>query len=237
MELVFMRSGHSYLPCNRSFGSIEKVSRKTEYIPNSQVYADIIAISIKREFPVVRMKREEFMDVKKKLVQYVTNRHVPGFSRVCQLVVTVHYPEGYIVKNDYAWQDIPGNIIKIRLMPGRGPWSRARFYLSEVSSLTCQRWPVSQSTQWQTAHTAKVQGPGIPSMPPRNSLLYVAARCAWWTTQTLGGRWPIPGVIPRGRWWHRPWYRLGLPASKLVNTTFCLPRWRLGSLMDYGMKQ
>ncbi|KAG7163728.1 hypothetical protein Hamer_G002963 [Homarus americanus] len=52
-----------------------------------------------------------------------------GFP-ACQLAVDMGFPEGFI-KTDYCPADVEGNIIKVRLMKGRGRWVKEKFDISQ----------------------------------------------------------------------------------------------------------
>ncbi|KAG0715199.1 hypothetical protein GWK47_012486 [Chionoecetes opilio] len=131
IEFVFLKPGHSYMPCDRTFGNIEK-KIKSRCVPSPKDYMDLIASAVTRRFPVVAMKREDFFDIKT-LASKITNRHTPGFATACQLVVDVHYPEGFYIKNDYNYAETPDNVTKARLMKSRARYSRQAFDLSEVA--------------------------------------------------------------------------------------------------------
>ncbi|KAG0711802.1 hypothetical protein GWK47_019832 [Chionoecetes opilio] len=135
VEFVFLKSGHSYLPWDRAFGSIEKRIRKRESIATPRDYHEIIRSAVKK-FLVVPMTRDDFFDVKA-LQNEVSRRSTPGFSKACQLVVSHTYPEGYIIKNDYNLEDVAADIIKIRLMKGRSGYTVQRFNLGS-EQLACK---------------------------------------------------------------------------------------------------
>lgn len=87
-----------------------------EFIVSPINYGESIPSAIQKGFPVIMMKWETFFDVKAP-AQHTTNRSAPrgAFSAACQLVVTASFPKGYIIKNDYAFDDTPANTIKVRL--------------------------------------------------------------------------------------------------------------------------
>ena len=72
IEFVFMVSGHSYIPCDRSFGNIEKRFRiEADYLQSPDHYAELIEKAVVPNNETVRMKREDFIDIKV-LLQHVT---------------------------------------------------------------------------------------------------------------------------------------------------------------------
>ena len=132
IEIVFMISGHSFLPCDRSFGVIEKRLRLSSLIHTTEDYVSAIKDAARPRYEVIPMKREEFFDVKQ-LINYVTKRQTPvSFSKACQLVVTHKYKEGYIIKTDHNLQDTPNNVHHCRLMKGAKKYSPKMFNLADV---------------------------------------------------------------------------------------------------------
>ncbi|KAG7156492.1 putative NAD-dependent protein deacetylase Sir2B-like [Homarus americanus] len=71
VDFIFMKSDHSYLPCDRTFGSIEKKLRKTSHIYSPLQYILIIGKAVKKGFSVIVMQREDFLDVRA-LLNYAT---------------------------------------------------------------------------------------------------------------------------------------------------------------------
>ena len=63
IEFVFLVSGHSYLPCDRSFGHIEKRLRKASSIFEIDTYIALIESSVKKKFEVTHMKKENFFNL------------------------------------------------------------------------------------------------------------------------------------------------------------------------------
>ena len=132
IEFVFMVSGHSFMPCDRSFGVIEKrFRREADYLQTPDNYAELIQKAVVPNNELVRMKREDFLDIKI-LLQHVTKRQTEvNFSKSCQLVVTYQYKEGYLIKNDYDFKS-DDSAVRSRLMKGMKKYSPKLFNLSEV---------------------------------------------------------------------------------------------------------
>lgn len=131
LELSFLVSGHSYMPCDAVFGNIELEIRRRNIIQSPQEYREAIKHAVTPPYEVVHMVRQEFMDVNH-LLTLVTKRKVPGgkFASATQIVVSEHYKEGYILKNAFDVQDQAA--IKVRVMPGRRGYSQEHFDLSAV---------------------------------------------------------------------------------------------------------
>ena len=132
IEIIFMVSGHSFLPCDQRFGVIEKKVRATDTIHIPQHYIDTIKLATTPPYEVITMKRDNFLDVKS-LVNYVTKRATPvSFANACQLVVSCGYMEGYMIKTDYDFQDTPQNTYRCRLMKGKKRYTVQDFNLSSL---------------------------------------------------------------------------------------------------------
>ena len=133
VEIVFMVSGHSYLPCDRNFGVLEKKFRVAENIHTPQHYLNVIGTAVTTNpYEVIEMKLEEFMDIKP-LLGYVTKRQPPvPFSSARQLVVDVSYKEGFILKTTYDIADTPRNSYRVRLMKGMKKYNSKLFDLGTV---------------------------------------------------------------------------------------------------------
>ena len=133
-EMIFMVPGHSYLPCDRAFGHIEKRLKKKKSVYCPDDYARIIQKAVTKENVIFRMQREDLYNVKF-LEDYCTVRHKPGISAARQLVVDSSYKEGYVIRNHYNvdHEDYPigcESDVKVSFMPGRGPYDASKFDLS-----------------------------------------------------------------------------------------------------------
>ena len=133
IELIFMVSGHSYMPCDRAFGVIEKKLRVSTDIMIPEHYAQAIQRATNPPYEVVRLEREDFKDIKL-LAKHITKRLPPTekFSKACQLVLDSGYKEGYLLKTDYDANDTADNTQYVRLQKAKGDYSRKSFDLSEV---------------------------------------------------------------------------------------------------------
>ena len=70
----FMVSGHSYLPNDRDFGSIENARKRSEYIYLPTDWERVVTQARKKnEFPVYRMDRQKFVSLKP-LKEAIVNR-------------------------------------------------------------------------------------------------------------------------------------------------------------------
>lgn len=85
VEFVFLVSGHSYMPCNRSFGLAEKKIRRFEGIFTPDDYIDIIR-STHKKFRVDKIQQEEFYNLNS-LVKAVMKRKTSQgkFSKSSQI--------------------------------------------------------------------------------------------------------------------------------------------------------
>ena len=65
IEHLFLVPGHSYMPCDRAFGNIEKCVRVTGEIYDFEGYCRAIRNAIAAWYTVIVMQRNEFLDVEK----------------------------------------------------------------------------------------------------------------------------------------------------------------------------
>lgn len=131
VELSFLVSGHSYMPCDRSFGVIEKEIRgfPNLYTPND------FQLTIKRaqnpQFPVFVMTSQDFYDYNT-LKSQVTKRSASEgqFSKASQIIVHSQYQEGYLLKDSFGVEDAAAT--KVRLSKGKAGtrYRRSNFDLS-----------------------------------------------------------------------------------------------------------
>ena len=126
VELIFMVSGHSFLPCDRSFGVIEKTFGKYGTIETPDHYADLmIKAMTNKRIQVHRLTREHFKNIKE-LSGHITRRTVAGqFKSASQIVLSVNESSSYRLKHHYDLEDSSRDIVvpleKGRLVaPGRG---------------------------------------------------------------------------------------------------------------------
>lgn len=132
IEIVFMVPGHSYLPCDRAFGHIEKKIRRQQNIYSPEKYVNIIENAVGKKNNVVVMKTEDFFNIRC-LKDAVSIRPSTGFSKARQLVVDATYPEGYTIKNTYIFDtEFAHTDKKVRLMPGRARYSHSVFNLADA---------------------------------------------------------------------------------------------------------
>ena len=134
VEFVYMISGHSFLPCDACFGVIEKKLRVNEFLFTTKDYIETIKRAQNPPFEVIPIEREDIKDVKS-LGDFVTRRQTSAlFSNACQIVCSATYKEGYLIKNDYIFEDLPTNVTECRLMKGpkNRAYSRKLFDLSEA---------------------------------------------------------------------------------------------------------
>ena len=121
VEFSFLVSGHSFLPCDRTFGVIEKMYRRHSYICSTQKYTHLLqSAGKKKKFDVFEMRREHFYDIKA-LSTLITNRSAGQLAKAKQFVIDASEPEGFFIKNDYGFAADPGTFISLR--KGRQPKS------------------------------------------------------------------------------------------------------------------
>lgn len=138
IDHVYLIPGHSYMDCDRAFGVIEKKIRRTGNVYTPDHYCSLIHTSVANNYPVVRMKQEDFLDFSV-LEKFVTKRRAPGsaFKDARKIMLRDTFKEGYLLKPDY---DPADNIItevvlqkdRRRRSTSGSIWTRTKFDLSAV---------------------------------------------------------------------------------------------------------
>ena len=134
VEFVFLVSGHSYMPCDRSFGNIEKKFKgNPEFLQTTGDYVHGIRTAVTPHFETFAMQQEDFFDCKA-LQDMVTKRKPDvGFSKASQLVVSCEYKEGYMIKTNYNLEGDDANATThCRLMKTKKKYAPSLFDLSRV---------------------------------------------------------------------------------------------------------
>ncbi|MPC91568.1 hypothetical protein E2C01_086613 [Portunus trituberculatus] len=121
------------MPCDRSFGLVEKKIRRFEGIFTPDDYVDIIQ-STHKKFRVVKMQQEEFYNLNS-LVKAMTKRKASQgkFSKSSQIVVKDAYKEGFLIKDHYS--GIDEDAVKVRLQPGRKSYDFGNFHLENLNMI------------------------------------------------------------------------------------------------------
>ena len=122
VDFIYLVSGHSYLPCDRVFGNIEKKLRTLGNIPTPVRYASIIESSTKVPPTIVRLGIADFLAFSA-LENYCKWATPSGtmkgaFQKARQFVVTKDYPAGYLVKLHYAQEETDRNHCPVSLCLG-----------------------------------------------------------------------------------------------------------------------
>ena len=92
----FLVSGHSYLPCNRGFGTVELACKKKEIINGPAHYIDII--SRIKNTQVHQLKQEEILDIKslrKRITMRVAKEPDFYFSKARKIVLSKDHPHKF----------------------------------------------------------------------------------------------------------------------------------------------
>ena len=125
VDLIFMVSGHSFLPCDQSFGNIEKAFRREAEIETVDLYVALMKKSMADEkVKVHRLDRSHFKDIKI-LFNHITRRSVKGlFKKASQIVLSIEESYSYRLKHDYHLENHSSDIVvplqKGRIGSGRG---------------------------------------------------------------------------------------------------------------------
>ena len=120
IELVFLVSGHTFLPCDRAFGVISQHLDKSEYICSVSRYETLIKEANKdnqyknkkkknhnktKKNIVVRMEAEDIKDIKV-LEKLITNRSA-GLKQAHVLIIDGARKDGFFMMNDYSLEERP----------------------------------------------------------------------------------------------------------------------------------
>ena len=138
IEHFFMIPGHSYLPCDRDFGHIEKKIKEVEVFSQPN-YATIIEASRRTNpFKVINMEREWFLDIEV-LQTWITNRSRTGaiFSNGKVFIFDENYKQGFGIKATYNQLDVTN----VKLQKGR-----LTTYNSHLFNLATIRPPIKYET-------------------------------------------------------------------------------------------
>ena len=122
IKIEFMVAGHSYMPCDRAFGSIEQKIRKQTIINTPDEYATIIQTATRGGITVIIMTQEYFFDIKL-LKTKVTVRKPKKFlfTEGKTFTFSKTKPWEYHIKNN------SGSIEYVSLEKGKkGPPSKAK---------------------------------------------------------------------------------------------------------------
>ena len=112
IEVIFLVSGHTYLPCDRAFGVIEKTLRKNPYICSVPNYLSLIRESCtKSKYEVVHMQTQDIRDIKL-LEKKITNRSA-GLKNARVLILTSLRKEGFYMMQDYTLQETPESFVAL----------------------------------------------------------------------------------------------------------------------------
>ena len=84
ITIEFMVPGHSYLPCDRTFGQIEQKIKKSRDINCPDDYVRVIQDAIEHGNDIIRMEQKDFIDIKSLLLKIIlrTPKFLLCFRRV-----------------------------------------------------------------------------------------------------------------------------------------------------------
>ena len=136
VEFIFLISGHSFLPCDRSFGLIEKKLRTYLTIESPAQYADIIKSCNQKKFVIVNMRTRDFLNFHdlEKYCHWRTPTRIKGaFHKARQLVVSDQNLATYKVKLHYKMQDDPKSCFEVSIAIGGSGWRGGGGGKNEVS--------------------------------------------------------------------------------------------------------
>ena len=127
VDFIYMVSGHSFLPCDRIFGIIEKQIRRVSCLTSPDAYISHIKLSMKKDFDITVMHSGDFLSFS--ALQNYCKWRTPGgpltgsFRKARQIVVSDAFPAGYLLKLHYDQHENVGTFMKVMLTekgPGKG---------------------------------------------------------------------------------------------------------------------
>jgi hypothetical protein len=137
----YLISGHSYLPCDRDFGLIEKRSRSHSHVFTSKGWCKIIEESRKSNpFHVVQMETSHFLNFDVLKQNTTIRKHASSqFSKARYFKITSSFKIGYKMSLSYSGivdghleTDDPAEV-QVSLQKGKGTvYRQDRFDLSQV---------------------------------------------------------------------------------------------------------
>lgn len=101
----FLLPGHSYMPCDRSFGVIEKNLRKRSNIYSKKQYIHLIKNSKIPAFQVFEMNQNHFYDVNI-LKLHVYRKSTGIFMSGREFEYSTNFHDGFIIKQSYNEEDL-----------------------------------------------------------------------------------------------------------------------------------
>ena len=123
VELAYLVSGHSYMPCDRKFGNIAQDLSKYESIASPALLEEYIRASQSPACNVFQLKREEIQNInvlsstdKTKRVVLI-RRKGNSFQSASIIVMRARYPDGYLLKKNFKVTDEEATVVKVKL-PG-----------------------------------------------------------------------------------------------------------------------
>lgn len=147
VEHYFLVPGHSYLPCDRHFGNIEKKLRREAMVCTKHDYIDLIERAVQGGFAVINMTQMDFLNFDI-LQTYITKRtsKTTSMKGARVIVYDVAFMEGYAIKTSYDMADTTDQH-QVRLMKGKVKFSRKVFDLYTVPLPLRYASPIPLSTE------------------------------------------------------------------------------------------
>ena len=130
------------MPCDGHFGNIERRLRRETTITGKPEYIRLIKSAVKKGFDVVDVQQKDVLDFGA-LQSYITKRSskTTTLQSARVIVYDASFPEGYTLKEGYDVMDTSDEH-RVRLMKGRGKYSRKAFDLSAVPLMPKYNSPI-----------------------------------------------------------------------------------------------
>ena len=124
IELAFMVSGHSYLPCDQGFATISNKLKKIETIPSQAQLMNHMREARNKPYKVYNLERNEIFnldvftekDKDKRVALIRTIKDIPkAFSTASIIVIAANTKNGYKLKKSFDETDHQAAFVKVQL--------------------------------------------------------------------------------------------------------------------------
>ena len=123
IELAFLVPGHTYMPCDRKFGSVARHFKRLDEISSPSALIHHLTHAERDPLNVQRLKREEIYNINVLTTKDVQKRNVlvrthgNSFQKASVIVMRPAWPNGYILKDSFKVMDKEAEKINVNL-PG-----------------------------------------------------------------------------------------------------------------------
>ena len=123
IELAFLVPGHTYMPCDRKFGSVARHLKRIDEIASPTALIHRLVHAEKEPLNVQRLEKKEIYNINvlanKKVQKRVVlvRKHGNSFQKASVIVMRKAWPNGYILKDSF--HDLDDEAVKVLVnLPG-----------------------------------------------------------------------------------------------------------------------